>query len=171
MKVLRVMSLIALLGVMAILSGGCACRTDSCVAESYGTLTVCITTTLPLMYYYGCSAVLEVWGPDGFYAYKDVPMYMGNQMVLFRNVSIGKYVATLSYNGMVSTKCALLCGNGEAVWRSKCMQNLKDMLNTKRGKESWVAREKDEDFCCADKECCDCSVCFYMPDDVFKYDP
>ena len=170
MKVMRVMFLAAVLVSMAILSG-CACGTrDACQPEAFGNLSVCLTTTLPLMYYYGCSAILEVWGPEGFYAYKEVPMYMGNQMVLFRNLPIGRYVITISYNGMVCTKCALICGNDEAQWRAQCMANLKDMLNTKRGKAAWTP-ESDEDFCCDKNECCQCNVCFKMPDDVFKYDP
>ena len=169
MKVLRTVFLVALLVSIAMLSG-CACGTEQTCQESYGTLTVCITTTLPLMYYYGCSAVLEVWGPDGFYAYKEIPMYMGNQMIVFRDVSIGKYIVTLSYNGMVTTKCALICDNEEAAWRAECMNRLKDMLSTKRGKASWQP-EYDEDFSCDKGQSCQCSVCFKMPDDVFKYDP
>lgn len=176
MRVLRVLLLVVLLMSLAVVSG-CACGTkQACQPEAYGDLKVCITTTMPLTYFYGCEAILEVWGPDGFYESKDISLYMGNQMVIFRNVPIGRYVATLSYSGMVVTKCALVCGNDEAAWRQQCMNNLKDMLTAKRGKGAWGPRS-GEDFDCGTSgagkcaEPCPCCICFTMPDDVLKYDP
>ena len=131
---------------------------------------------------YASHILLWMWGnpwsmgPRWIYESKDISLYMGNQMVIFRNVPIGRYVATLSYSGMVVTKCALICGNDEAAWRQQCMNNLKDMLTAKRGKGAWGPRS-GEDFDCGTSgagkctEPCPCCICFTMPDDVLKYDP
>ena len=176
MRVLRVLSLAAIIVSLALVSG-CACGTrQACQPEAYGDLRVCITTTMPLTYFYGCEAILEVWGPDGFYETKEVYLYMGNQMVIFRNVPIGRYVVTLSYSGMVVTKCALVCGNDKAVVGQLCMTKLKDMLTEKK-RYGYTKSITDEFMDCGPdkngicREPCPCCICFWMPDDVLIYDP
>jgi len=178
MRVLRVLFLAAVLASLVFVSG-CACGTEQgCQPEAFGELDVCVTTTMPLTYFYGCEAILEVWGPDGFYETRNVLLYMGNQMIIFRNVPIGRYVATLSYSGMVVTKAAIVCGNDEAAVRAMCMNDLKKQLQfAKSGKDIWEPRGHDEflncgssgNGCNAQPFCCD--ICFTMPDDVMIYDP
>lgn len=176
MRSLRLMFLAALLASIMVLSSGCAsCGPASTCEPLYGDLTICVTTTMPLSYFYGCAAIMEVWGPDGFYEYKEVEMYMGFQMILVRNVPIGRYIVTVSYSGMVTTKCAIVCGTGEAQWRAKCMSSLKDVLNTKQGRDAWTPAYTEDYSCAPNGACfaepCPCCVCFKMPDDCLKYDP
>ncbi len=175
MKVWRLFMLSALLAAVVAIAG-CACQTG-CEGQSYEDLKICIITSVPLKYFYGCTALVEVWGPDGFYDYKNVPLYMGSQIVIFRDVPIGPYTVTISYNGMVVTKCALLCGYTNAEWRQQCIEKTKDILKAKKGGEPWHPRDVpfggDEDFLCpgSDQVPCVCSVCFTLPEDFFKYDP
>ncbi len=59
-------------------------------------------------------------------------MYLGNQVAIFRNLPVGRYIVTLSYSGFVITKGAVLCGDGGEAWKADCVGSLKDAL--KRGK-------------------------------------
>ncbi|GEM_PF-3271982 len=171
--------------VAAFLLSGCACGYKSSQTNlQLGDLMIGIIVTQPLTYYYGPTAYLEVWGPDGIYLTKEIPMYMGNQVAIFRNLPAGRYIASLSYSGMVATKCAVLCGMGDVQWRADCSQELKEFLNQKKnspkGKTGWQGWGKTNEYpdfapekCpgCGHGEPCQTTIIFKMPEDALKYDP
>ncbi len=162
---------------------GCACKYDE-GEQGYGDLMIGVIVSQPLTYYYGTTGYLEIWGPNGIYLSKEIPMYLGNQVAIFRNLPIGRYVASLSYSGMVTTKCAVLCGMGEIQWRADCTEELKNILTSKRTRDDrdedkyWSRWQKKEpqDFAinCAGtghNEPCQTVLIFNMPEDALKYDP
>ncbi len=175
MRVGRVVALFLAVGAVLFVSG-CACRTVCEQEERYADLMVCIKVSQPLSYLYDGCGILEVWGPEGTYMTKEIPMYMGTQVVIFREVPVGRYVLTLTYAGMVVTKCAVLCGSGEAQWRAQCMQGLKEMLKGKRKGGGWRPLVEEE-FCSSPspavgfQENCQGVVCFNIPEDVLRVDP
>lgn len=175
-----------------LLIDGCACNQAARQGEQgYGDLMVGIIVTQPLSYYYGTTGYLEIWGPDGIYLSKEIPMYLGNQVAIFRNLPIGRYIASLSYSGMVTTKCAVLCGMGDVQWRADCAQGLKQLLNNKKQGGSqeygygvrknrwtgWSQNQEQSDFVEAPspgighREPCQTEIIFTMPEDALKYDP
>ncbi|MCD6595120.1 hypothetical protein J7L68_05520 [bacterium] len=184
-KVLFLFFLIA----VGLIIDGCACNQATQQGEQgYGDLMVGVIVTQPLSYYYGTTGYLEIWGPDGIYLSKEIPMYLGNQVAIFRNLPIGRYIASLSYSGMVTTKCAVLCGMGDVQWRADCANGLKQILTNKQntnqgygGKSArwngWAQNKEQSDFvespCPAGghREPCQTSIIFKMPEDALKYDP
>jgi len=192
MRLIKLLVLVSLVAAMLFINGcGCGPRHD--IIEGTGDLMIGVIVSQPLVYYYGTTGLLEVWGPDGVYLAKEVPMYLGNQVVMFRNLPIGRYVASLSYSGMVVTKCAVLCGTGEAQWRADCAEGLKCVLKGKTRSSSWdyrddyggrggdmwagwAANDQREDFAVPSpsvghREPCQTILIFNMPEDALRYDP
>ena len=182
LRVIIIVSIALLGGIF--LFNGCTCNMATQQSQQSGDLIIGIIVTQPLTYYYGTTAYLEVWGPDGIYLTKEIPMYMGNQVAIFRNLPAGRYIASLSYSGMVATKCAVLCGMGDVQWRADCTQELKEFLNQKKnppkGKTGWQGWDKTSEYpdfapekCpgCGHGEPCQTTIIFKMPGDALKYDP
>ena len=182
----RIFVFFILVAVLAVVLSGCACgyKASRGAEKGYGDLMVGIIVSQPLTYYYGTTGYLEVWGPDGIYLTKEIPMYMGNQIAIFRHLPIGRYIVSLSYSGMVVTKCAVLCGSGEIQWRADCTRELKDLLSQKKRPaegnanwRGWGSQNQTPDFApekcpgCGHKEPCQTTIIFKMPEDALKYDP
>lgn len=161
---------------------GCACSAGP--KKPYGDLQIGIIVKMPLSYYYGQNATLIVRGPHGLRREFCVPMDLGNQIVMVRNVPAGQYVLSLHYGGMVATKCVLFCATCEVSAMKNCLVRMKnelkgapeDVYSAKGLREGDPLELCDDRFLDfetppGDKIPCQTSIIFCIPDDMLKYDP
>ncbi len=187
MRLVRMLAFASLIGV-AFLIGGCGHYANDDIT---GDLQVGVIVSQPLMFYYGETGLMEVWGPAGTYLVKEVPMYLGNQVITFRNVPIGRYVVTVTYSGLIATKGAVLCSSGDMQWRSDCADGLKCILQAKKRGNTWDCQDNQptggynwywtqsnelSDFATPSpavghREPLQAVVIFNIPEDALKYDP
>ena len=176
----RKLFFIAVLALLAItvLCTGC-CINSSCYAprprkdSQYCDMAINVIVRQPLSFYYGEYAELIIEGPQNYFKKQMVPMEIGMQVLTFRSVPAGRYCFTMSYAGMVVSKCGVLCCFCDNEWKAQCMYNLKDQLKAKRIPRYNYDNVPDWGYAspaCGYPEPCTVIASFVIPDDAFKYD-